>query len=306
MIICIGESLVDMVGPRVQSGGCPYNTALAAARAGAGSVMYLGRISSDEYGALLLETLVESLVMFDPSLCCTQLPTAIARAQTAEDASVSYDFSLEGTAALAADRDDYVRGLDLAPDADYLFCGSIALSDERHRQVVVDALTADGRPFIRFTDANVRPQLIADMKGYLEFFENYICNSDIVRLSTEDAAALYPGLDESALARRFSDLGVRHFIYTKGSGGASWHRAGGGTVAVPAIKAGIADTIGCGDTFNGAVLCCLDQIGYAKSRFLDDGQIRRILEFASRAAAVNATRPGCDPPTAEEIESLVP
>jgi len=63
MIICCGEALIDMVpeGARpdaflARPGGCPFTTAIAAARLGS-TTRFLGRIGNDFLGESLFERL---------------------------------------------------------------------------------------------------------------------------------------------------------------------------------------------------------------------------------------------------------
>jgi len=70
MILCAGESLIDMVpegaGFRPLPGGAVYNTAIALGRIGAPTA-YLWPISRDPFGELLLRPLADAAV--DTTLC---------------------------------------------------------------------------------------------------------------------------------------------------------------------------------------------------------------------------------------------
>jgi fructokinase len=66
----------------------------------------------------------------------------------------------------------------------------------------------------------------------------------------------------------------------------------------------VVDTIGAGDTFMAGLLVALDRAGLlAKDAVarLSDAELREMLQFAARAAAVTVSRAGADPPWAREL-----
>ncbi len=97
-----GEALIDLINVggnlSVHVGGGPANTAKALARLGYSSV-FVGGISSDEYGALIESDLVESGVNLS-AVNRSSLPTALARAVIDENGVAKYEFELAGTATL--------------------------------------------------------------------------------------------------------------------------------------------------------------------------------------------------------------
>ncbi len=66
------------------------------------------------------------------------------------------------------------------------------------------------------------------------------------------------------------------------------------TVIVPGVTVKIADTNGAGDTFFGAVLSRLAQREELLEH-LSMEELKQILEFANRAAAITVSRPGAIP-----------
>jgi fructokinase len=82
---------------------------------------------------------------------------------------------------------------------------------------------------------------------------------------------------------------------------------------VPAAKVHVADTVGAGDSFMSALLSGVvdRELDGAQRRDelrrVDADELRRILDFAARAAAVTVSRPGANPPTRAELrEALAP
>src|SRR6266516_5967501 len=99
MILVAGEALLDLVvsdGTILPSpGGGPYNTARALGRLGA-SVGFLGRLSQDHFGSLLIDVLAESGVSLDYTSRGPE-PSALAIAHRSADGEADYSFYLAGT-----------------------------------------------------------------------------------------------------------------------------------------------------------------------------------------------------------------
>lgn len=80
------------------------------------------------------------------------------------------------------------------------------------------------------------------------------------------------------------------------------------TVTVSAPKVDVADTIGAGDSFAGALLHALGVRGLLgpggadRIAGLDPETLTAIIRTATTAAALTCTRIGAVPPTAEELE----
>ncbi|WP_280949913.1 PfkB family carbohydrate kinase [Xylanimonas protaetiae] len=78
-------------------------------------------------------------------------------------------------------------------------------------------------------------------------------------------------------------------------------------VRVAGVKVDVADTIGAGDTFMGALLDALAGAGAHGPRarsVLEDltpEQLAEAASWAARAAAVTVSRPGADPPTRADL-----
>lgn len=303
MIACIGESLIDRIGGKELAGGCPFNTALAAARLGA-SVSFFGKFSSDRYGSVFLEKMIDSGLLFDPDLCNAPGHTMTSTAVTDENGNATYAFDCEGSAAADLTQAELEQSLAVASDIDIVFFGSISLLMKPIGDAVFPAIRNIRTKPALFFDPNIRPAMIKDPESVRNLVSAYAAQSDIVKVSEEDLAFLFPQTEASEAERQFAAKCKGSLIVTHGEKGSSWisrtFRADCPAVAVPSDE--IADTIGCGDTFNGAVLACIEKEGLA-SRLaqLDRETAVSVLKYASRAAAVNCTREGCDPPFGDEL-----
>lgn len=156
-------------------------------------------------------------------------------------------------------------------------------------------------------DPNIRPFFIADPDAHRARLNRLLALADIVKLSGDDLAWLFPqdGPDEGA--RRVLATGPGPgpgiVLLTGGAAGARAHWPGG-TLAVPAIRSAVADTIGAGDTFNAGVLASLrDQGVLSKAGLAGIGAdaLAAALTRGAQAAAITVSRPGADPPWLHEM-----
>jgi fructokinase len=89
-------------------------------------------------------------------------------------------------------------------------------------------------------------------------------------------------------------------LVTQGSDDARGFCAGGEvTVPVPTVQ--VADTVGAGDTFGGSFLAYWLEHGFGRQELGDTHLLEDAVTFAARAAAINCTRAGAEPPTREEM-----
>jgi fructokinase len=63
----------------------------------------------------------------------------------------------------------------------------------------------------------------------------------------------------------------------------------------------VSDTVGAGDTFGGAFLAWWLEHGLGREELADAARLEEAVTFAVRAAAINCTRAGAEPPTRAEM-----
>jgi fructokinase len=93
-------------------------------------------------------------------------------------------------------------------------------------------------------------------------------------------------------------------VVTRGGRGTlAWHESAGFIeVGAPAVE--VVDTIGAGDTFQGALLFALREIGrirIADLASLSHDELERVLRFAMACAAITVGRVGADPPCRADL-----
>jgi fructokinase len=160
MIICAGESLIDMVSfkgepeytPHV--GGSNFNSSIALGRLGADSY-YFGAVSNDSYGELIENTLRHSEVKED-FVIKTNRPTTLAYADVVNGIA-EYTFVDEHSAGRLLDQKSLNPFINRVKKAEALLVGGISLQAEpcgSSWQWLIEQVS--GYLPIYF-DANVRP-----------------------------------------------------------------------------------------------------------------------------------------------------
>jgi fructokinase len=302
MILSVGEALIDML-PRTSpdgeacfapyAGGAVMNTAIALSRLGAPSAFLTG-LSNDLMGDVLRETLIASNVNLDHAIRSDR-PTTLAFVKLT-NGHASYFFYDENTAG----RMMTIAEMPVLPDTiKAYFTGGIWLAVEPCGTTLEALLTREAAGRVTMIDPNVRPTFVQDRTAYTARIDRMIGLSDIVKLSDEDSEWLYGKTDPQAILGK----GAKVVLVTEGSKGATAYTARG-SVQVAAPKITVADTVGAGDTFNAGFLASLDRDGLltkAQVANLSDDALHAALSLGTRAAAITCSRPGANPPWANEL-----
>jgi fructokinase len=297
MIVVAGESLVDLVPSdddrlTPHCGGGPFNTARALARLGQ-PVSFLGTISDDALGGRLRAQLSEDGVALD-AVVATSRPTTLALADVDADGSARYRFYTEGTAAPALRAADALAALPAELEA--LHVGSLGLMLQPIADAVVAVVESDAsRRALVLLDPNIRPSVIGDRGQYLERLQRVLERTDVLKASVEDLAWLEPQFDAQTAARQLLHRGPKLVLVTRGPDGALVVHAHG-SVAIPAPKVDVVDTIGAGDAFSAGFLAWWRSRGLDRRHLGDDQAIAEAARFACLVASRTCERAGADPP----------
>ena len=307
MIICAGESLVDMVSFRGEPeytphvGGSNFNSSIALGRLGADSY-YFGAISNDSYGELIENTLRHSKVKED-FVIKTNRPTTLAYADVV-DGIAEYTFVDEHSAGRLLDQKALNPFIKRVMKAKALLVGGISLQAEpcgSSWQWFIEQVS--GQLPIYF-DANIRPDFIENKQSYLNRFVELTSKVDIIKISDEDFRYLYGAKDFNEVSKSWLDNGVKLIILTLGSEGSKVIYGNGNEVFAESLKVDVVDTIAAGDTFNAGFLLNLDEqdlLDREGLNAINNDQLTRALNFANKVASITVTRKGANPPWHEEL-----
>lgn len=308
MIVVAGEALVDLIPggssdewglpslvPRL--GGGPYNAALSAARLGV-PTSFFSRVSTDPFGEALLRRLRASGVATS-QVQRGHEPTTLAVVTLNDHGAAQYGFYTDGTADRLVGDPGELAGPPFA-----LSLGTLGMVLEPGVSSYEAVLRREHqRGVLTVLDPNIRGDLIADPPAYRKRFEGWLPHLRLLKLSVEDAAWLADSdlTGVSDAVRRWVAAGVGCVVLTHGGDGLSAHTAEGEVACVASSQVPVVDTIGAGDTVQGALLAWLAHREISDPERLSGEQWGAALRFAAAAAAVTVSRQGAEPPTFDEL-----
>lgn len=307
MLLSCGDALIDFVpvksvdgrdGYVPAVGGSCLNIAVAMARLGAHAGL-VGGVSTDMFGEMIAEHMTASGVdLRHVRRSPNETTLAFVRFIHGEPHYAFYD---ETTAARLW---TYTPGSIAFPEVDVLHTGSTTLiNDPASSQTLAMFRDGKGRTTLSF-DPNCRPSLIADKAAYIARMEAFAGLADIIRMSDVDFDYLFGGADFDARAAAYLAGGASLVVVTRGGEGViAWHRTAG-RLEVPSPKIALVDTIGAGDTFQGALLVALAErgrAGVADLAAIGRDELAEALAFGTAAAAVTCSRAGANPPWRREL-----
>ncbi|MFD1696142.1 carbohydrate kinase family protein [Roseibium aestuarii] len=308
MLLCCGESLIDMIPAQGTegeaafsplSGGAIFNTAIALGRLGKAAGLMTG-LSSDLFGKQLEAALTESGVDTGYAIRSGR-PTTLAFVSL-KDGHATYVFYDENTAGRMIRPEDLPA---LGESVSTLYFGGISLAVEPCADTYAALLTREAATRVIMIDPNIRPGFIADEARYRGRLKAMIAQSDIVKVSDEDLTWMDAGpapIEDKA--RALLAAGPSLVIVTRGKEGAIALTASGVSIEVAGRPVTVVDTVGAGDTFNAGVLASLSDQGLLtkdKVASLSPDALKAALELGAQVAAITVSRAGANPPWASEL-----
>ena len=188
---------------------------------------------------------------------------------------------------------------------DIVHTGSIAHTTAPGADALLELMRGMKGVAVRSFDPNSRPGLSGSPAGGHEAFWRFATEADIVKLSVDDAAWLFPGRDRTAvvdaIAARIDGL----VVMTLGADGAIL-RSGAESVRVPGVVVDVIDTVGAGDAFMAALLHLLGPSlrRGVRAHEVPGEQLAGVGALAVAYASLSATRAGANPPTAAEFRDF--
>lgn len=289
-----GREPANTVNFTAIAGGSPFNVAVGLRRLGIETGLFAG-LSTDYLGRRLKQILSNEGVS-DQYLLDVDAPTTLAMVALDATGSPAYSFRGEG----CADRQVHIHHLpELSESVRGVHVGSFSLVV----QPIADTLLAlvqreSGRRLISL-DPNVRLNPEPDIEVWRQRINQLIPYADLIKVSDEDLALLYPEQDPQQIAESWLSQRCQLVFLTRGAKGASVFSRAHGQHSIPALPVTVADTVGAGDTFQAAVIAWLTEQGLDSVeglQRLSKAQISALLDFASRAAALTCSKTGPDLP----------
>jgi fructokinase len=306
-VVVAGDALMDLTPTTTVRGNLAYephpggsclNVAVGLGRLGVPTA-FLARLSTDAFGQMLRDHLAASGVQ--PSYFVDTDDLTTLAAVHLWDGQATYSFHAQR----AADRGLLPEHLTPLPSGAALHLGSIALVLEPVASTLEWLLRREAGRRVVSLDPNIRPGLISDRVSYLDRFEGLMRLVDILKVSREDLAWLYPRLSEDEAISVWHAAGVPLVVVTHGEHGAvASTRLGSAIVEAP--KVAVVDTVGAGDAFMSGALAHLYQRGLLNRdalRSLDAERLEQMLQAACLIAAHTCTRAGAEPPHRRHLDA---
>jgi fructokinase len=309
-VVVAGDALIDLTPTQTVRGHLAYephpggsclNVAVGLGRLDVPTA-FLARLSSDAFGHMLRAHLAASGVQPTYFVDTDDLTTLAA--VHLRDGQATYSFH----AVEAADRGLLPEHLQQLPPGAALHLGSIALVLEPVASTLDGLLRRETGRRVISLDPNIRPGLISDREAHLRRFESWVPLVDMLKVSEEDLAWLYPGRPQEEIVADWHAAGVPLVIVTRGAhGAAASTRLGMTSVGAPRVA--VVDTVGAGDAFMSGALAHLHERSLLRRDALvdlDASGLTRLLETACLVAADTCTRAGAEPPRRRELGALSP
>jgi fructokinase len=296
-----GEVLIDLIpgadGVRVPHvGGGPANTAKALARLGL-DAHFIDGISTDEYGVAARKELLDDEVKLDLALT-SEKPTCLAIITLDANGSASYEFKIEGTATFDFSESWLPDPSRYKPNV--LHIGTLVTVIQPGADVLYDwaIKVAEFAPIVY--DPNIRPSVMGDRDEYQASVEKWAAISSVIKVSDDDMAWLYPGVEYADVAKRWIADGAALVVVTRGANGIVGF-TGDGVVEVPGVKIEVADTVGAGDTVGAIIVEAMVEKGIIN---LTGDVLKSTLHRAAVAAGITCSRKGAQPPYKHELKNV--
>ncbi|MHC1478901.1 carbohydrate kinase family protein [Frateuria aurantia] len=300
-ILCFGEALIDFHGQIKEgsdrsfvpfAGGAPANVAVAAAKLG-GQACFIGMLSTDMFGDLLVDSLQQAGVDIRYTVRTDQANTALAFVALDPKGERSFTFYRPPAADLLF-RETHYQAEAFSGAAVFHVCSNSMT------EVEIAAATRSGMQ--RATDAgalvsfdvNLRPSLWATGEDPRPVIWLALQLADVIKLSAEEFAFLADHGEEAMLERLWQGRS-QLLIVTDGAGVIRWFsRDAEGEL--PSFKVETVDATAAGDAFVGGLLLQLSQqsIGPAElPRLISElPRLHAMIRFASACGGLTASRKG--------------
>jgi len=307
-VTALGELLIDFAPVdtdqdgyptlAAKPGGAPPNFLAALAAYGAKTAL-LGKVGTDAFGNMLIQTLVKAGIetrgIVQDSLVFTTL--AFVTLDEAGDRSFSFARKPGADTCLRFEELD----ITLIDQAKIFHFGTLSLTDEPARDTTQKAVAyAKNQGKLITFDPNLRASLWHDLGEAKKQILWGLGQADAVKISDEELDFLWSCSGQEGARRLLEQFGVKLAMVTLGANGAYLaNRNAAVYVSCPAVTP--VDTTGAGDIFGGSAVSRILKLGKALEE-LSEGELIEIAKFAVAAASLSTQKPGGIPSVPREDE----
>ena len=305
-VLCAGEALIDFVSNNPgeslkntegfirKAGGAPANVAAAISKLGA-EAYFCGTVGNDFFGDFLEETFKNNNINTEMMIKLDNRNTTLAFVSLKKDGDRDFRFMRGADAELTFDKVcNNLNQFDL-----FHFGSATAFLDGELKNTYykLKDYAKENNKLITF-DANYRDALFADDKEeFIKCCKDFIKDSNIVKLSEEEAVLISNMQDLKSAANYIVGLGCENLIITLGKKGALLTTKEK-EILIPTKEVKMVDATGAGDAFIGAVI--------AQVLNDDEKNIEEIVKIANLVGGITTTRIGAleSIPTWNEIKEF--
>lgn len=301
-LLSYGEVLVDFLPNRAEgtykplAGGAPANVAVAFAKLG-GNSYFAGGISCDDFGTMLMTQLQHEGVNTTYVNSVKNANTAIVLVTLDNTGERSFNFYRHNTADMYYEKNqiDLIKWQDINV---FHYCSNTLTDEQSHNNTLYALELAKANNVMISFDVNLRQQLWADLSLLSTRVETCLNESDIVKLSKEEAyyLASIKCVDISSYVSFILSLGVKLVVITDGANEVQAISLDYSLmIEVPKIKA--LDTTAAGDSFIASFLFSLTQQVNTNQKDIlnvlqDHAIVNSAVKFASKCGALTCKKMG--------------
>ena len=306
-VLCTGEALIDFVSNKPgnslkntegfirKAGGAPANVAAAISKLGA-EAYFCGTVGDDFFGEFLEDTFKKNNINTEMMIKRKDKNTTLAFVSLKEDGDRDFKFMRNADAELTFNEiRDKINQFDL-----FHFGSATAFLDGELKNTYykLKEYAKENNKIITF-DANYRDALFDDNKQeFVKCCKDFIKDSNIVKLSEEEAILVSNINNIEDAARYIVNLGCENLIITLGKKGALLTTKEK-QILIPTEEVKMLDATGAGDAFIGAVI----------AQLLNDcnRDMEEIIKIANLVGGITTTKIGAleSIPTWNEIEDFI-
>jgi len=277
-------------------GGGPLNTARTIARLGL-PVRFLGGISTDAFGGRIMRLLDQDGVAY-ALVDRVPEPTTLAIASIDAAGAATYRFMMEGTSATAVTPERALAAV--GEQCQAVHVGTLGLVLQPLADASAAVVQAARPDQLVMVDPNCRPSVMTGSSVFADALARVLPRADLVKVSGDDLAFLYPGVDPSKAAADLAASSGSVVLFTDGSN-AVRIITGVGEHVIDVPRVPVVDTVGAGDSFSGGFLAWWMQHGKGRADVADMDALVSGARFGVAVAGITCQRPGADPPRIDEV-----
>ncbi len=298
-VVALGELLIDFATvktdpegyPTMEAhpGGAPANFLAALTKFGATTAL-LGKVGTDTFGKLLLNTLEKAGIETKGMVQTGDVFTTLAFVTFDETGDREFAFSRKPGADTCITFEEL--DLSLIDECKVFHFGTLSLTDEPARTATQKAVAyAKSRGKLITYDPNLRKPLWNSLEKAKEQLLWGLLQADVVKISDEEVEFLFGmGVEEGA-QHILENFPVKLVFVTCGADGC-YFRNSVASGKVPSLKnIQVRDTTGAGDIFGGSAVWKLLQYGTDPAE-MNEATLRDVVSFACTVAGLSTTKSG--------------